>query len=286
MIVKDYELLDSGDGRKLERLGTLIMDRQSPVAFWKKSLRSTEWEKADAVHVRSEKGGGHWEFSRKNTAQEFIVELGVLKIKSKLTSFGHLGFFPEQIWEWPWFESSARGLCQNSAPKILNLFGYTGGSSLALAMGGADVTHVDAAKGVVDWGKENQLLNPVTHNKIRWIVDDCEKFLEKEIRRGNRYDGFVMDPPTFGRGSKNEIFRIEENILGILEKLQALCGSQPKLFHFSCHTPGWTPFVLKNLLSQHFETHGTLGGDLSIRNQRGGLEVPSGSFVKKASSGT
>lgn len=282
MNIRDYQLLDSGDGRKLERLGSITMDRQSPVAFWKKSLKSSQWEQADAIHVRSEKGGGHWDFRKNNLPAEFTVELGTLKLKSKLTSFGHLGFFPEQIWEWPWLKESAEKISSSGSKKVINLFGYTGGSSLALASGGCEVVHIDAAKGVVDWGKENQLLNPTTENKIRWMVDDCEKFLEKEIRRGNRYDGFVMDPPTFGRGTKNEIFRIEENILGILEKLKSLCGDSPKLIHFSCHTPGWTPFVLKNLLSQHFQIQGAEGGDLSIRNSSGGLEVPSGSYVRLA----
>jgi len=278
--IKDYQLLDSGDGRKLEVVGKLRIDRQSPVAFWKKTLPQKNWQEAAAVHVRSEKGGGHWDLPSKNVGTEFEVSLGILQMKCKLTSFGHLGFFPEQIWEWPWLANGAKTLAAENPLKIINLFGYTGGSSLALALGGADVTHVDAAKGVVDWGKENQLLNPTTKDKIRWIVDDCEKFLEKEVRRGNRYDGFVMDPPTFGRDTKNEIFRIEENIRGILEKLQALTDRQPKLFHFSCHTPGWNAAVLKNLLSQYFDLGEVEGGDLMIRHTNGGLNVPSGSYLR------
>ncbi len=276
----DYELLDSGGGRKLERLSKWIIERQAPVAFWKTQLTATEWKKAHVVHVRSEKGGGHWKYSTKDMPESIQLQLGILKIKSKLTSFGHLGFFPEQITQWKWLQNA---VATSERPlKIINLFGYTGGSSLALAMGSAQTTHVDAAKGVVDWGKENQELNPTTKDRIRWIVDDCEKFLEKEIRRGQSYDGFVMDPPTFGRGTKNEVFRIEENIEGILEKLAKLCGPRPKLIHFSCHTPGWTTKVLENLLQQHFQMKTVEGGDLLIESSGNVLPIPSGSFLRYA----
>jgi 23S rRNA (cytosine1962-C5)-methyltransferase len=279
----EYTVLDSGNGRKLEKISNWILDRQAPVAFWKPKLSSSEWKRADVVHVRSEKGGGHWEYSNKNFPESFTLELGVLKMKSKLTSFGHLGFFPEQIQEWQWLQESAVELSKESPLKIINLFGYTGGSSLALALGGAQVTHVDAAKGVVDWGKENQLLNPTTKDRIRWMVDDCEKFLEKEIRRGNSFDGFVMDPPTYGRGPKNEIFRIETHINGILEKLQKIVGRQPKLVHFSCHTPGWSPKVLENLCHPYFDIENYEGGDLMIPHEAGGLSIPSGSYLRKRS---
>ncbi len=249
-----YKLLDSGHGRKLEMVGSVLVDRQSPAAFWKPSLPAAEWKKCDAYHVRSETGGGHWE-PKKKLPESWVVSLGGLQMKTKLTSFGHLGYFPEQSSQWPWLrEVAAAGMAsgQEKRPaKILNLFGYTGGSSISMALAGAEVTHVDAAKGVVDWGKENAALNAVSDGKIRWMVDDCLAFVKREERRGKFYDGVVLDPPTYGRGPNKEVFKIEEHVQGLLEAISKILVPEPLMVHFSSHTPGFTPQVLENLIADY-----------------------------------
>jgi len=245
-----YSLLDSGKGRKLEQVGPIRIERQASLALWEAKLAKDEWNQCQAVHVRSEKGGGHWDLKKK-FPESWVTQVGPFQLRTKLTSFGHLGFFVEQLDEWNWFIGNMPLLKAKlgRAPKILNLFGYTGCTSLALAQGGAEVTHVDAAKGIVDWGKENQSLNSkVPQDSIRWIVDDCQTFVEREARRGNKYDGVILDPPSYGRGPNKQIFKIEDNILPLLESITTVLEDKVSLVHFSCHTPGFTPRVLENLL--------------------------------------
>jgi 23S rRNA (cytosine1962-C5)-methyltransferase len=249
-----YELLDSGDGRKLESIGPIRIDRQASLALWSPQRKKTEWKDVHAVHVRSDKGGGHWDLKKK-FPETWISQVGPFQLHTKLTSFGHLGYFVEQAQEWAWFLKTIPTFKQSlgRAPRILNLFGYTGCSSLALAQAGAEVTHVDAAKGIVDWGRDNQKLNPaVAPDGIRWIVDDCQAFVERESRRGNLYDGVVLDPPSYGRGPKGQIFKIEDNILPLLRSVAAVVHPETSLIHFSCHTPGFTGRVLENLIRDSF----------------------------------
>ena len=249
-----YALLDSGKGRKLEQVGPVRIERQASLALWDARLPSEEWKSCQAVHVRSEKGGGHWDIKKNSPSKipdTWVTQVGPFELHTKLTSFGHLGFFVEQLDEWNWFLEMIPLLKERlgRAPRILNLFGYTGCSSLALAQGGAEVTHVDAAKGIVDWGRDNQKLNPkVPADSIRWIIEDCQTFVEREARRGNKYDGVVLDPPSYGRGPKNQIFKIEDNVLPLLNSIAQVLEPKVSLVHFSCHTPGFTPRVLENLL--------------------------------------
>lgn len=272
-----YELLDSGNGRKLERFGAFIVERQAATAFWKPRLGANEWKKAQAVHIRSEKGGGHWEFKAK-FPESWNVSWGLLTLKVKPTSFGHFGFFAEQAREWEWFRAVVPKLAEKLGrpPKLLNLFGYTGGSSLTMGLAGAEVTHVDAAKGVVDWGRENAALNAVPEGRVRWIVDDCIAYLKREERRGNKYDGFVMDPPSYGRGPNKEVFKLEDDVGKLLEAVRGACPN-PQFVHFSCHTPGFTPQVLHNLLNDVFELKDLKGdkGEMFVQGAHGRL-LPSG----------
>jgi 23S rRNA (cytosine1962-C5)-methyltransferase len=274
-----YTLLDSGEGRKLERVGPWLIDRQSSVALWKKRLPASEWRKADAFHHRSESGGGHWEF-RKQFPESWVVSYGGLKLKTKLTSFGHLGFFAEQAAQWEWLRTA---VAKASSPKILNLFAYTGGSSLSLALAGAEVTHVDAAKGIVDWSKQNAELNAVPDGKLRYIVDDCLAFLKREERRGKKYEGVLLDPPSYGRGPKGEVFKIEENIGELLEAIGKILVPEPLLIHFSSHTPGFSPEVLRNLLADYTSLEGmTFEGSEMVVLEAGasGRPVPSGTYCR------
>ena len=276
-----YLLLDSGDGRKLESVGGHLIERQASVAIWRRRHPDSEWNKALAVHHRSEKGGGHWEF-RKPLPESWNTSIGGLVLQTKLTSFGHLGFFAEQASEWEWFRKTAPRIAEKlgRAPRILNLFGYTGCSSLALAQGGAEVTHVDAAKGIVDWGKINQSLNSVPEGKIRWIVDDCLEFVKREHRRGKTYDGVILDPPSYGRGPNKEIFKIEDHLGGLLTAISRVLEPNPSLVHFSCHTPGFTAQVLDNLVLDLFE------GSKSLKSERGEMTVPEQGTTRLLSSGS
>lgn len=245
-----YTLLDSGHGRKLEQVGPVRIDRQASLALWAPRLNQTHWKKAVASHIRSDKGGGHWKHFGKVPAQ-WQTRVGPFALHCKLTNFGHLGFFPEQLSEWFFLRDHVRIICSRLGrrPRILNLFGYTGCSSLALALGGAEVTHVDAAQGIVDWGKKNQKLNPeVPQDAIRWLVDDCLSFVQKEMRRGHTYDGVVIDPPSFGRGPRNQVFKIENDLVPLLEAIHKILAPRPELIHFSCHTPGFTPRIMENIL--------------------------------------
>ncbi len=277
----DYEILDSGAGRKLERVGDWLIERQCAVAFWPPSLSPQEWKMAHAHHQRSEKGGGHWDFKTK-IPESWVIQYGGLKLKIKLTAFGHFGFFAEQIGEWEWFRHFI-----SKAPKapgelkILNLFGYTGSSTLSCALAGAQVTHVDAAKGVVDWGRENAALNDITDGKIRWIVEDAMSFLKREARRGNRYDAVILDPPSFGRGPKKELFKIEDDINELLDDVFAVLSEKPLFVHLSCHTPGFSPQVLENLLGPRCSqwSTGHESGELLVM-EKSGRKIPSGNFCR------
>lgn len=277
-----YELIDSGHGRKLERIGEVLVDRQCAVAFWKPSLAPSDWKAVHAFHQRSDKGGGAWDIRRKFNP-EWTIDFGGLKLACKLTSFGHVGFFAEQHFEWRWLREKIAPLAQGkTAPKILNLFAYTGGSSLALAQAGADVTHLDAAKGVVDWSRQNKELNQIPSEKIRYIVDDCLAFLKREKRRGNLYDGVLLDPPSFGRGPNKEVFKLEEDVNELLGAVRDVLVPEPKLIHFSCHTPGFTPEVLTNLMQDSFPVSKMKidSGEMYVVESARERKVPSGAFCR------
>ena len=241
---KDYEVLDTGDGMKLERWGRIILSRPDPQVIWPKS-RPELWSKADAQYHRSAKGGGEWEFLKK-LPERWTVKYGSLEFYVHPTNFKHTGLFPEQAVNWNWMQGliRARGEC-----KVLNLFGYTGGATMACAAAGAHVTHVDAAKGMVQWAGENRALSKIDETSVRWIVDDAIKFVEREIRRGNRYDGILMDPPSYGRGPKGEIWKLEDELYGLVDKCAGVLSDHPLFVLVNSYTTGLQPAVLNNILS-------------------------------------
>lgn len=264
-----YELIDSGEGLKFERFGAHSLIRPCPQALWKKS-HPEKWNEAHAEFSRENKGG--WNYWRK-LPREWIALIGGVKFKIAPTDFGHLGVFPEhaKLWE------DLRPLC--SGGNILNLFAYSGGATLAFAQEGAKVCHLDASKGMVDWARENGALNDLAAAPIRWIVDDAIKFLKREIRREVRYDGILLDPPTFGRGSSGEVFKIEEDLVPLLELCRSLLSSRPRFIVLSCHTPGVTPVALQNVVSQLFPGIKTETGEMMLTT-KGALPIPSGSYIK------
>ena len=241
---KDYEVLDTGDGMKLERWGRIILSRPDPQVIWPKS-RPELWSKADAQYHRSAKGGGEWEFLKK-LPERWTVKYGSLEFYVHPTNFKHTGLFPEQAVNWDWMQGliRARGEC-----RVLNLFGYTGGATMACAAAGAHVTHVDAAKGMVQWAGENRALSKIDETSVRWIVDDAIKFVEREIRRGNRYDGILMDPPSYGRGPKGEIWKLEDELYGLVDKCAGVLSDHPLFVLVNSYTTGLQPAVLNNILS-------------------------------------
>lgn len=242
---KDYEVLDCSDGEKLERWGEHILIRPDPQVIWDTEKKRKEWKKPSAHYHRSTKGGGEWEFF--DLPDQWEISYKELKFALKPFSFKHTGLFPEQAANWDWFSNiikkSGRKL------KVLNLFAYTGGATVAAAEAGADVTHVDAAKGMVAWAKENAKLSGLEDAFIRYIVDDCLKFVEREIRRGNRYDGIIMDPPSYGRGPKGEIWKIETSVYPFIKKTMELLHENSEFFLINSYTTGLQPAVLAYMLN-------------------------------------
>jgi 23S rRNA (cytosine1962-C5)-methyltransferase len=271
--IKPYKLLDTGFGRKLEDLGGFRVDRQATTAFWPPHLSASNWSQGlCAKHVRSENGGGHWELQKKSIPESWWMICGPLKMKTKLTAFGHCGLFAEQISQWEWIaEETSKFIDKKKRPpEILNLFAYTGGSSIAAALAGAKVTHVDAAKGVVDWARDNANENGVPHGTLRFIVEDAIVFLKKEAKRGRKYDGVIFDPPSFGRGPKGESFQIEKDIKNLLESILAVLSDDVFLFHWASHTPGFSPWVLKQMAESYFK----FLGEKAWANQQGEMLIP------------
>ncbi len=249
-----YELLDSGGGRKLERVGPWIFNRQAQQAIWRPNLPESRWKEAHGFHHRSETGGGRWEMFA-SVPERWPVTIRDVKMWAKATNFGHIGIFPEHASLWPWLGDtlSDAAVRLERPPEVLNLFAYTGGTTLLCSRAGANVCHVDAAKGVVDWARENAALNGLADRPIRWIVDDCAAFLRREQRRERRYDGLILDPPSFGRGARGEVWKIEDDLPSLLDLCRSVLVERPSLVVLSCHSPGFTPIVLENLLRERLD---------------------------------
>lgn len=255
----DYEVLDASGGEKLERWGKYILVRPDPQVIWNTPRRHKGWSQKNAHYHRNAKGGGEWEFF--DLPDEWSISYALpclspqarpLTFRLKPFSFKHTGLFPEQAVNWNWFSGLIRdALKQNPSrqPKILNLFAYTGGATLAAAAAGAAVTHVDASKGMVGWAKENAAASGLSEAPIRYLVDDCVKFVEREIRRGNKYDGIIMDPPSYGRGPKGEIWKIEESIWPFVESTVRLLSENALFFLINSYTTGLQPAVLSYMLN-------------------------------------
>ena len=270
-----YILLDHGEGRKLEQFGPYIISRPSSGAVWAKSGPDELWKKADASFTRIEEN--RW-IGRDRLPQSWHCCFGNLTLKIEPTDFGHLGVFPEQMDFWKWIEEFLKK-SDIKKKRVLNLFAYSGGSTLAAARAGAEVVHLDASKGMVSWARENALINHLEGAPIRWIIDDVMKFLAREKRRQSRYEAIILDPPTFGRGTKGEVFKIEEVICELLQSCRDLLSDTPLFILFTCHTPGFSPQVLFNLL--HDATRGLEGtlecGEALIHHT---IPFPSGAWAR------
>ena len=243
----DYEVLDTGDGEKLERWGNILLRRPDPQVIWPKSDPKL-WEKAQAHYHRSEKGGGQWEFIEK-LPERWVISHGDLQFYVRPTGFKHTGLFPEQAANWVWMSNLCKErAAQGNPPKVLNLFGYTGGATLACAGAGAQVTHVDAAKGMVQWAKENRELSKLPETSCRWIVEDALAFVRREIRRGSRYDGILMDPPSYGRGPNGEVWKLEDELFGLVATCAQALSDTPLFLLINSYTTGFQASVLSNIL--------------------------------------
>jgi len=267
-----YTLLDSGNLRKLEQVGPYRLVRYAPSAAYAPS-QPAWWEDPDAIYHKNDKGGGEWEF-RRPVPEKYAIALPPLTVQVKLTPFGHLGIFPEQQTNWDWLMQYP-----HPAPatvEVLNLFAYSGLSSLACLKRGFSVCHVDSSKGMVEWASDNVRHSELNDARIRYIVDDVMKFVKREVKRGKRYQGFILDPPTFGRGAKGEVWKMEENISELMGLLMALCGDRPEFMAFSCHTQGFGPLNLERILRGHVKAAGDFRSfELCIPEMSGGL-YPSG----------
>lgn len=282
----EYALLDSGDGRKLERFGSFVLERPCSQAVWRPTLTADRWQQADAAFDRSD--GNRWH-KRNALPTEWHIRVAGTSFKLSGTDFGHLGIFPEQREQWQWIRSQVADRCEAAkAPvRVLNLFAYSGGSTLAAALGGAEVCHLDASRGMVDWARENARLNGLADHPIRWIVDDAHKFLHRELRRNRVYDGIILDPPTFGRGQNNELYKIEQDLPETLNLCRRLLSDTPLFILLSAHTPGYSPVVLQNVLKQAVSgvAGGVECGEMVLSGESDVLPAPSGAYARFTTSG-
>ena len=268
---KDYEVIDTSCGEKLERWGRYILLRPDPQVIWKTEKTVPEWNRLNGHYHRSSKGGGEWEFFK--LPEEWTISYRELNFRLKPFSFKHTGLFPEQAVNWDWCSERIR---EAGRPvKVLNLFAYTGGATLAAASAGASVTHVDASKGMVTWAKENAAASHLEDAPVRWLVDDCVKFVEREIRRSNKYDGIIMDPPSYGRGPKGEIWKIEESIYPFVELAAQLLSDDALFFLINSYTTGLQPAVLSYMLNTVIRKK--RGGE--VQSSEIGLPVSSNGLV-------
>ncbi len=242
---KDYEVLDTSKKEKLERWGEYLLVRPDPQVLWNTERKHVGWKTANGHYHRSNQGGGEWAF--RNLPEKWQISYGELRFWLQPFSFKHTGLFPEQAVNWDWFTEQIRAAKQAEPGrnlKVLNLFAYTGGATVAAAKAGASVTHVDASKGMVGWAKENAAASGLADAPIRYIVDDCQKFVEREIRRGNRYDAIIMDPPSYGRGPKGEIWKIEESIHDFVRLCTGVLAEQPLFVLINSYTTGLQPAMM------------------------------------------
>ncbi len=241
---KDYECIDTSNGEKLEKWGDVILCRPDPQVIWDEKASPAMWKKADAHYHRSSSGGGQWEY-RNYVPEQWTVKYKNLTFNIKPMGFKHTGLFPEQAVNWDYMMDK---IAERGETKVLNLFAYTGGATVACAKAGASVTHVDASKGMVQWAKENAKSSGLENAPIRYLVDDCMKFVEREIRRGNHYDAIIMDPPSYGRGPGGEVWKIEESICHFVRRCALLLSDKPLFFIINSYTTGLAPTVLSNLM--------------------------------------
>ena len=272
---KDYELLDCGGGEKLERWDKQFLVRPDPQAIWETPRKNPAWKRANARYLRSQTGGGHWE--KKTLPESWKVHYKDLTFQVKPMNFKHTGLFPEQAVNWDFAMEKIRSAGRPIS--VLNLFAYTGGATVACAKAGASVCHVDAARGMVAWARENARLSGLGEAPIRWIVDDCAKFVEREIRRGRKYDAIIMDPPSYGRGPSGEVWRLEENLYPFVELVSGVLSEEPLFIILNSYTTGLAPsvltYILETLISKKFGGH-TVSDELGLPVTESGLVLPCG----------
>ena len=273
---KDYELLDCSGGERLERWGNVVLIRPDPQVIWNTPKEHPLWHRADARYVRSKEGGGHWE-CRRQLPEAWNINYKDLQFKISPTGFKHTGLFPEQAVNWDMMREKITGAGRSI--KVLNLFAYTGGATLAAASAGASVCHVDAAKGMVHWERENAELSSLAERPIRWIVDDCAKFVEREIRRGNTYDAIIMDPPSYGRGPGGEVCKLEDQIYDLVKLCTGVLSDEPLFFLLNSYTTGLSASAMAYVLGVNMQKFG--GGvsaeEIGLPVTASGMVLPCGS---------
>lgn len=272
---KDYELIDATDGERLERFGDVLLIRPDPQIIWHTPRKDPRWESANARYLRSKTGGGHWEMRRK-TPECWQIGYGDLRFNLKPMGFKHTGIFPEQAVNWDLMAGMIRKA--DRPIRVLNLFGYTGAATLACVAAGAHVTHVDASKGMVNWGRENAVLSGLAEKPMRWLVDDCGKFVQRELRRGNTYDAIVMDPPSYGRGPGGEVWKLEDQIYDLVAQCVRLLSDHPLFFLINSYTTGLSPAVMQYILATLMQGRdgSTAADEIGLPVTANGLVVPCG----------
>lgn len=275
---KDYEILDMANGEKLEKWKDVILVRPDPQIIWKSKSFPERWKNANARYIRSSTGGGNWDFNKKVPAN-WQVKYKELIFNIKPMGFKHTGLFPEQAVNWDWMINKIQHA--NRDIKVLNLFAYTGGATVACSYAGASVCHVDSSKGMVTWAKENITSSGLQNNPVRYIIDDVVKFVSREIRRGNKYDAIIMDPPSYGRGTNGEVWKFEENISDLVELCTKVLSDRPLFFLINSYTTGISSTVLENILRLNIKARGKLSsGELGLPMKDSNLVLPCGIFSR------
>ncbi len=273
---KDYEILDMADGEKLERWGNIILIRPDPQIIWKEKFRPALWKKANAHYHRSKSGGGEWEYI-KNVPKVWQVRYKDLVFNLKPMGFKHTGLFPEQAVNWEFMMNKIKN--SKRPIKVLNLFAYTGGATVACASAGASVCHVDSSKGMTAWAKENVASSGLSDKPVRFIIDDVIKFVQREIRRGNKYDAIVMDPPSYGRGANGEVWNIEESLYMLVELCSKILSDNPLFFLINSYTTGLSPTILANILSMIIKKKGKVScGEVGLPMKDSSIVLPCGIY--------
>ncbi len=274
---QDYCLIDTGGGERLERWGNITLIRPDPQVIWKTDTPAPEWETAKARYIRANTGGGHWQYNEQ-LPESWRISYGALTFKVKPTGFKHTGLFPEQAVNWDYCAAKIKGAGRQI--NVLNLFAYTGGATLACAAAGAKVCHVDAVKGMVDWARENAALSGLSDKPVRWIVDDAMKFIAREQRRGVRYDGVILDPPSYGRGTGGEMWKLEDSIYDLMLSVTELLSEKPLFVVLNSYTTGLSPSVMGYLLNmtvgRRFKIN-TRAEEIGLPVKRTGMPLPCGS---------
>ena len=276
----DYEIIDAADGKKLERWGDIVLNRPDPQIIWPTTAPSKSWENTNAIYHRSKSGGGQWQYFT-DVPEAWQITYKHLTFNVKPMGFKHTGLFPEQAVNWDFMYNAIKG--QDKKISVLNLFAYTGGATVSCASAGAKVVHVDAAKGMVQWAKENAVSCGLSDAPIRYIVDDCTKFVEREIRRGNKYDAIIMDPPSYGRGPKGEIWKFEDELYGLVSKCSQLLSDNPIFFIVNSYTTGISHTVVANLITMVLKTKfgGNVTSDeIGLPIKSSGLVLPCGATTR------